>query len=46
LPSIPDDNAVTVLFTARQNGREALDFLSRHLCSPQPLETLLPAPGG
>jgi transposase len=37
---------MTVLFTARQNGREALDFLSRHLCSPQPLQALLPAPGG
>jgi transposase len=37
---------MTVLFTARHNDREALDFLSRHFCSPQPLQTLLPAPGG
>jgi transposase len=37
---------MTVLFTARTNGRQALDFLSRHLCSPQPLQALLPGPSG
>lgn len=37
---------MTILFTARKNDREALDFLSCQLCSPQPLDRLLPAPSG
>ena len=36
---------MTVLFTACKNGRDALEFLSRQLRSPQTLSPPLPADG-
>jgi transposase len=37
---------MTVLFTAYKNGRNALEFLSRQLRSPQALSPPMPASGG